>query len=167
MFTRSIQTRRDLGGKELGQAYDQLEQVMTRMNNYSTRPSALPFLAYIPSKTPRSVLRDSDTIYEVHPYAKLVPADQRIRSLGTSLETFKGEATIIKEYGGCQGKWCRRLVRFVGYMGDGSVSFGVTPDHTSFFAMVSVRAQRICQDPPEGNGDSAPAAPPPLNLTVV
>ena len=48
MFTRSRRTRRELGAKDLGQAYDQPEQVMERMNNYAIRPRALPFFIYIP-----------------------------------------------------------------------------------------------------------------------
>ena len=43
MFTSFIRTRRYLGAKYLRQAYDQPEQLMARMNNYSTRPSLLPF----------------------------------------------------------------------------------------------------------------------------
>ena len=51
VFTRSRQTRRELGAKELGQTYVQTEQVMERMKNYATRPSALPLLTYIPEKS--------------------------------------------------------------------------------------------------------------------
>ena len=105
MFTRSRRTRRDLGAEELGQAYNQPEQVMSRMNNYSNRPSALPFLASIPSKIPWEVLRASDAIHEVYPSAKAVPVDRRIGSLGTSLETFKGEALAIKEEGSAKADY--------------------------------------------------------------
>ena len=38
-------------------------------------------------------------IQKVHPYAKAVPEDQGIVSLGTYIEIFKGEALIIKEEG--------------------------------------------------------------------
>ena len=79
-----------LGAKKLGQAHGQTEQVIARMNNYSTRPSALPFLTYIPEKIPWEVLRASRSIHKVHPSAKAVPADRGIESLGTSLETIKG-----------------------------------------------------------------------------
>ena len=75
--------------KELGQEYYQPEQVMEITNNYSTRPSALPFLTYIPEKLPWVFLRASRSICEVHPSAKAVPADQGIGSLGTSLVTIK------------------------------------------------------------------------------
>ena len=51
VFTRSRQIRRELGAKYLVQAYDQPEQILARMNNYATRPSALPFLTYIPKKS--------------------------------------------------------------------------------------------------------------------
>ena len=90
---------RDLGVKELGQAYDQPEQVMKRMNNYTTRPSALSVLTTIPAKTPWALLWASGAIHKVHPFAKAVPADQGIRSLVTSLETYNEEALIIKEEG--------------------------------------------------------------------
>ena len=90
---------REMGVKELGQAYEQHEQVMERMNNYTTRPSALSVLTTIPSKTPLAFLRASGTIHKVYPSAKAVPVDQGIRSLGTSLETFMGEAIIINEEG--------------------------------------------------------------------
>ena len=56
VFTRLRQTRRELGAKDLGQSYDQPKQVMVRMKNYATRPSALPFLTYTPAKTPLVVL---------------------------------------------------------------------------------------------------------------
>ena len=69
------------------------------MKNYATRPNALPFLTYVPAKTPWVVLRAYDTINEVHPSVKAGPADQIIGSLGTSIETFKGEAINIKELG--------------------------------------------------------------------
>ena len=97
VFTRSRQTRREIGAKELGQAYNQTEQVMTIMKNYSIRPSALLCLTSILANIPWAVLRDSDAIKEVHPSAKAVPADQIIGSLGTSIETFNGEALTIKE----------------------------------------------------------------------
>ena len=99
MFTRARWTRRDLGDKDLGKAYGQPEQVMKRMKNYATRPSALPFLTSIPEEIPWAVLQDSDAVHEVHPFAKSVPAEQIIRSLGTYLETFKGEAFTTKEDG--------------------------------------------------------------------
>ena len=41
---------REMGAKELGQAYNQPVQIMVRIKNYSTRPSALPFLIHIPEK---------------------------------------------------------------------------------------------------------------------
>ena len=78
MFTRSRQKRRDLGDKYLGQEYNQPEQVIPIMKNYSTRPSALPFLTYTPEKNPWAVLQVSRSIYEVHSYAKAVPADRGI-----------------------------------------------------------------------------------------
>ena len=96
VFTRSRRTRRNLCANELGQAYNQPEQVMARMNNYSTRPNVLPFLTSIPEKTTWSVLQASEAIHEVHSSAKVVTSDLRIGSLGTSLETFKGEALTIK-----------------------------------------------------------------------
>ena len=43
MFTILGETRRELGAKELGQAYNQPEKLVARMNNYDTRPSAFPF----------------------------------------------------------------------------------------------------------------------------
>ena len=52
MFTRPSMTSRYMGAKELGQAYNQPEQEMAIMNNYSTRSSALPFLTSIPEKFP-------------------------------------------------------------------------------------------------------------------
>ena len=51
VFTISRWTRRDLVAKELGQAYNQPEQVMSIMKNYTTRPSALLFLTFIPEKS--------------------------------------------------------------------------------------------------------------------
>ena len=72
---------------------------MEIIKNYATRPSALPLMTYIPAKIPWAVLRASDAINEVHPFEKAVPADQGIRSLGTSMETFKGEALTTKEEG--------------------------------------------------------------------
>ena len=90
MFTRSRQKMRDLGVTELGQAYDQPEQVMSRMKNYATRPSVIPFLTYIPETIPWVVLRVSVSIHGFHPSSKTVPEDQQIGSLGTSLDTFKG-----------------------------------------------------------------------------
>ena len=48
VFTRSRWTRKDMGANKLGQAYDQPEQIMAIINNYSTSPSALPFLTSIP-----------------------------------------------------------------------------------------------------------------------
>ena len=90
VFTRSRQTSRELGDKELGKSYDQPEQVMIRMKNYAARPSALPFLTSIPAKIPREVLWDYNAIHKVRPSAKAVPADQIIGSLGTSIETFNG-----------------------------------------------------------------------------
>ena len=77
--------KKELGAKNLGQAYGQTEHVMARMNNYATRPSALPYLIYIPSKIPWVVLQASRSIHEVYPYSKAVPADLGIRSLGTSI----------------------------------------------------------------------------------
>ena len=50
VFTRYKRTRRKMGAKDLGQAYDQTEKVMVIMNNYFTRPSAILFLTYIPEK---------------------------------------------------------------------------------------------------------------------
>ena len=71
---------------------------MARMNNYSTRPSALPFLTSIPENIPWAVLQASNAVHEVHPYSKAVPVDQIIGSLGTYLDTFKLEAITIKKY---------------------------------------------------------------------
>ena len=88
-----------MGVKELGQAYNQHEQVMARIKNYATRPSALPFLTSIPEKILWAVLRVSGSIYEVHPSAKAVPTDRGIGSSGTSIENFKGETLTIKEEG--------------------------------------------------------------------
>ena len=79
MFTISRQKRRELGDKELGQEYDQTEQVMEIMNNYATRTSVLPFLTYIPAKKPWTVLWASVLVHEVHPYAK---TDLRTEELG-------------------------------------------------------------------------------------
>ena len=90
---------RELGAKELGKAYNQPEQVMAIMDNYSTRPNAITFLTYIPAKTTWAVFWTSGLINGVHLSAKGVPEDQRIRLLGTYIETFKGEALIIKEVG--------------------------------------------------------------------
>ena len=87
---------RELGDKELVQSYENSDQFMARMNNYSTRPSALPSLTPIPGKIAWEVLRASVSIHKVHPYAKVVPTDQGICSLGTSIETIKGESPIIK-----------------------------------------------------------------------
>ena len=81
VFTRLRQTRRELGAKDLGQSYDQPKQVMVRMKNYATRPSALPFLTYTPAKTPLVVLRASGAVHKVRPSAKALPADQIIGSL--------------------------------------------------------------------------------------
>ena len=50
-------------------------------------------------KVPWEVLWASNAIHEVCPSAKAVPADERIRSLVTSLDTFKGEVLPIKEEG--------------------------------------------------------------------
>ena len=97
MFTRLRRRRRDLGAKELGQSYNQPEHLMAIMNNYSTRPSALPFLTYIPAKIPLAVLRVSGSIHKVHSSAKAVLSDRRISSLRTPLETFKVESLIINE----------------------------------------------------------------------
>ena len=97
VFTRSRQTRRELGDKELGKSYDQPEQVITRIKNYDARPSALPFLTSIPEKIPWEVLWDYDAIHKVRPSVKAVPADQRIGSLGTYIETFKRESLTTKE----------------------------------------------------------------------
>ena len=44
MFNIYRRTRRSLGSKELGKSYKQPEQVVSRINNYVTRPSALPLL---------------------------------------------------------------------------------------------------------------------------
>ena len=99
MFTISRRTRRELCSKELGQTYGQPKKVMARMKNYSTRPSEIPFLTSIPAKILWAVLRDYDTIHEVHPYVKVVPADRGIGSLGKFIETFKGEYLSIKEEG--------------------------------------------------------------------
>ena len=119
MLTILRRTRRDLGAKELGQVYDQPEQVMPRMKNYSTRPSALPFLKSIP-KIPWAVLWASNAVHEVHPSATAVPADQRIGSLVTSLKNFNGEALTIKEEGdskpdgaGVQSSLWNRLLIYV------------------------------------------------------
>ena len=54
---------------------------------------------HIYQKIPWAVLRDSDVIHNVHPSAKVVPANRRIGSLGKSIETFQGEDLSIKEYG--------------------------------------------------------------------
>ena len=43
MLTRSSITRRNLGTKDSGKAYDQPDQVMVIMKNYVTRPSEHPF----------------------------------------------------------------------------------------------------------------------------
>ena len=51
VFTIMKQKITELGSKELGQAYDQTEKVMTRMKNYATRPSVLPFLTSIAEKS--------------------------------------------------------------------------------------------------------------------
>ena len=67
------------------------------MDNYSIRPSALPFLTSIPVKFLWEVLWAIGTIHKVRTSAKVVPADQRIVSLETYLETFKGESLTIKE----------------------------------------------------------------------
>ena len=99
MFTISSWTRRDLVDKDMGQAYDQPKQVMARINNCATKLSGIPFLTSIPEKIPWKFLWASGLIHKVHTYAKAVPTDQGIRSLGTSIETFKGEALIIKEEG--------------------------------------------------------------------
>ena len=48
MLTGLRRTRRYLGAKELGQAYDQPEQVLSLIRNDATRPIALPFLTHIP-----------------------------------------------------------------------------------------------------------------------
>ena len=58
VFTIVRWTRRELGDKDLGKAYDQPAQVMTRIKNYATRPSALPILTSIPETIPWAVLRD-------------------------------------------------------------------------------------------------------------
>ena len=89
MFTIFNRTMRDLGVNELGQTYDQPEQVMARMNNYTTRPSALSVLTTTPETIPWEFLRASGAIHKAYPSTKAVPADQGIRSLGTSLDTFK------------------------------------------------------------------------------
>ena len=65
------------------------------MKNYATRPNALLFLTSIPAKVPLVVLQASRSIHEAYPYAKAVPADRGIGSLGKSIETFKGEDLII------------------------------------------------------------------------
>ena len=87
------------------------------MNHYNTRPSTLPFFTYIQEKRPWAVLWASDAINEVHISAKVVPADRIIRSLETSIETFKGEFLNIKEegaakayYEGVQSYLCNRWV---------------------------------------------------------
>ena len=100
VFIRSRRPRRDLGAEELGQSYCQPKQGMEIMKNYSTRPSAIPFLTSIPAKNPWEVLQASGMVHKVHPSAEAVPADQIFWSLGTSLETFKGESLTIKEDGG-------------------------------------------------------------------
>ena len=79
-----------MGDKELGQAYNQPEQVMSRMNNYATRPISLPFLTSIPAKIPWGVSRESGSIQKVRPSAKVVPEDRGIGLLGKYLETIKG-----------------------------------------------------------------------------
>ena len=65
------------------------------MKNYAIKPSELPFLTYIPSKTPLEVLQESVSIHKVHPSAKAVPVDRGIRSLGNYLGTIKWEGLII------------------------------------------------------------------------
>ena len=97
MFTIFNRTMRDLGVNELGQTYNQPEQVMTRMNNYTTRPSALSVLTTTPETIPWEFLRASGAIHKAYPSTKAVPADQGIRSLGTSLDTFKGKSLINKK----------------------------------------------------------------------
>ena len=57
LFTRTTWARKRLGSKNLGQAYDQIYQVMYKMNNYDNRPSALTLLESIPEKIPSAVLR--------------------------------------------------------------------------------------------------------------
>ena len=52
MLTGLRRTRRYLGAKELGQAYDQPEQVLSLIRNDATRPIALPFLTHIAAKIP-------------------------------------------------------------------------------------------------------------------
>ena len=56
------QTRRDLGTKELVEAYDQTEKVMAIINNYVTSQSALPFFISIPVKLSWAVLQASGSI---------------------------------------------------------------------------------------------------------
>ena len=53
-------------------------------------------------KIPWVLLQASNVIHKVRPSAKSVPADRRIRSLETYIDTFKGEALTIKEDGGAK-----------------------------------------------------------------
>ena len=90
MFTISSQTRRELGAKDLGQAYSQPEQVITIMNNHATRKITIPFLTSIPSKMPWELLQAYVSICRVYPSDKSVLADQVIALLGSTIETIKG-----------------------------------------------------------------------------
>ena len=49
-----------------------------------------------PIKTPLAVLRASGLIHEVHPPDGAVPEYRGIRSVGTSMDTIKGESLIIQ-----------------------------------------------------------------------
>ena len=47
--------RKKLEYKDMVKDYDKTYQVMVNMNKYANRPSALPFLAYIPEKNLDSI----------------------------------------------------------------------------------------------------------------
>ena len=51
VFTIFSLKRRELCDKDLSQAYNKPEKVMTGMNNYATMPSELQFLTSIPEKS--------------------------------------------------------------------------------------------------------------------
>ena len=96
MFIISNLTRRNTVAKELGQSYNQPEQVMVRIKNYVTRPSALPILTSIPAKKPWEIFWESILIRKVHPTSEAVPSDLGIWSLGSSLNINKVGNPIIK-----------------------------------------------------------------------
>ena len=98
MFTRSRRTRRELGAKDLGQAYDQPEQVMERMNNYAIRPRALPFL-YISQKHPLGSLVGLRRDSRGSSFCKSSTCEPMNRVIGNISREFKGEALTIKKEG--------------------------------------------------------------------